>query len=415
MENKKNLGAYILRRRKELGLTQREFAARLFVTESAVSKWERGISYPDISMVRDICAVLEITEHELLTASDDTQARNAERLAARYLRLMRNIRWSQYILYGAAALGCLLGDWLSDGRVDWFWIVVCAEGMAASLTLLPALLPRYRASAALGGFTLWLMLLLPVCGAYAGTLRWVPVAQLGTLLGMGAVLLPLPLGQLPLPAWIRERKLTVYLAVETALLLSLLAVCAWYGKDGGWLPSALTGTLLGLSLVFAPVALRQLPLPGTAARHKALLYCALETALVLAVLAVSLPNWSVFLGALPLTGYLLLWPWGLLAALRYLPVTRWIRAGAALVWSGVYAVFLPWGVDRCAGFIPGAWTDQPHPLGLRPDFSCWAQPNAVAENVMALIAAGLVLSGLVCCGLGLAARRRGKENAPERD
>ena len=44
MENKKNLGAYILRRRKELGLTQREFAARLFVTESAVSKWERGVS-----------------------------------------------------------------------------------------------------------------------------------------------------------------------------------------------------------------------------------------------------------------------------------------------------------------------------------------------------------------------------------
>ena len=47
MENKKTFGAYICRRRKELGLTQREFADRLFVTESAVSKWERGMSYPD--------------------------------------------------------------------------------------------------------------------------------------------------------------------------------------------------------------------------------------------------------------------------------------------------------------------------------------------------------------------------------
>ena len=44
MESKKTFGEYICRRRKELGLTQREFAQRLFVTESAVSKWERGVS-----------------------------------------------------------------------------------------------------------------------------------------------------------------------------------------------------------------------------------------------------------------------------------------------------------------------------------------------------------------------------------
>lgn len=45
MEERKTLGAFICRRRKELGMTQREFAQRLFVTESAVSKWERGVSH----------------------------------------------------------------------------------------------------------------------------------------------------------------------------------------------------------------------------------------------------------------------------------------------------------------------------------------------------------------------------------
>ena len=74
MENKKTFGAYICRRRKELGLTQREFADRLFVTESAVSKWERGMSYPDITLIRDICAILQVSEHELLTASEDVEA-----------------------------------------------------------------------------------------------------------------------------------------------------------------------------------------------------------------------------------------------------------------------------------------------------------------------------------------------------
>ena len=45
MEDKKTFGAYVLRRRKELGLTQRAFAEKLFVTESAVSKWERGVAF----------------------------------------------------------------------------------------------------------------------------------------------------------------------------------------------------------------------------------------------------------------------------------------------------------------------------------------------------------------------------------
>ena len=42
MENKQSFGAYIQKRRKELGMTQKEFAEQLFVTDSAVSKWERG-------------------------------------------------------------------------------------------------------------------------------------------------------------------------------------------------------------------------------------------------------------------------------------------------------------------------------------------------------------------------------------
>ncbi len=83
-EIKKSFGEFITQRRKALGMTQREFADKLFVTGSAVSKWERGMSCPDITLIRDICEILGVSEHELLTASEDVEARSAEKLAARY-------------------------------------------------------------------------------------------------------------------------------------------------------------------------------------------------------------------------------------------------------------------------------------------------------------------------------------------
>lgn len=65
MEEKVTFGKFVIRKRKEKGLTQRELAEKLYVTESAVSKWERGISYPDISLVSDLCEILGISEHEI--------------------------------------------------------------------------------------------------------------------------------------------------------------------------------------------------------------------------------------------------------------------------------------------------------------------------------------------------------------
>ncbi len=48
MENQK-IGNFIKELRKEKNLTQKELADKLFITDRAVSKWERGLSCPDIS------------------------------------------------------------------------------------------------------------------------------------------------------------------------------------------------------------------------------------------------------------------------------------------------------------------------------------------------------------------------------
>ena len=44
MDEKKSFGEYIRRKRLGAGMTQRELAQSLYVTESTVSKWERGVS-----------------------------------------------------------------------------------------------------------------------------------------------------------------------------------------------------------------------------------------------------------------------------------------------------------------------------------------------------------------------------------
>lgn len=59
-------------------MTQEELANRLYVIPTTISKWERGITYPDISMITNLCKELNISEHEFFTACDDV-AMNKER------------------------------------------------------------------------------------------------------------------------------------------------------------------------------------------------------------------------------------------------------------------------------------------------------------------------------------------------
>ena len=60
------IGKYISGKRKALGLTQRELAASLGVTDAAVSKWERGKNYPDITLLERLGEVLGCRVSELL-------------------------------------------------------------------------------------------------------------------------------------------------------------------------------------------------------------------------------------------------------------------------------------------------------------------------------------------------------------
>lgn len=64
--DKAAFGSFLAQLRREKGMTQRELAADLYVSDKAVSKWERGLSVPDISLLVPLAEILNVTVAELL-------------------------------------------------------------------------------------------------------------------------------------------------------------------------------------------------------------------------------------------------------------------------------------------------------------------------------------------------------------
>ena len=60
------MAQFISELRKEKKLTQKDLAEKMGVTDKAVSKWERGLSYPDIALLSKLSHVLGVTTSELL-------------------------------------------------------------------------------------------------------------------------------------------------------------------------------------------------------------------------------------------------------------------------------------------------------------------------------------------------------------
>ena len=468
MENKKTFGEYICRRRKELGLTQKEFAQRLFVTESAVSKWERGLSYPDVTLLRDICAILEISEHELLTASEDTEGRRVEQLAKKYLALTRNFRLGQYIFYGIVLLVCLIVNLSVDHRLDWFFIALTVTGAFASLTLVPALVEQYRGAWVAGSFTLWTELALLTSCLYTGG-DWFPVAAMGTLFGLSIFLVPIALRSLPLPGEWQNRKSLLYFAAELVLLLLLLAVCAWDARAGwfpvatvsvifgytlvllpflmrqlplpedwrnrksllyflielallllllavcawdaraGWFPVAAISVIFGVTLVFLPFLMHQIPLPEKLRGHKVLVYFSLETVLLLVlelICSFESQTFWFFLPGLPLTLFLAALPWAMMLLIRYAPISGWFKASGCCALVALYHAVTPAVVDRIL-FLSGEEMDLP--LTGVPWFTFhwgdWSTPWIIGNNVNALFCLGMIALAVIYLVIGVVRRR----------
>lgn len=65
--NQVSIGKFIAKMRKEQNLTQEELAEKLGITKNAVSKWERGISLMDMSLLKPLSSILKVEVIDILS------------------------------------------------------------------------------------------------------------------------------------------------------------------------------------------------------------------------------------------------------------------------------------------------------------------------------------------------------------
>ena len=64
--DREKFGTFVAALRKEKGMTQRELAQQLYISDKAVSKWERGSSIPDTALLIPLAEILDVSVTELL-------------------------------------------------------------------------------------------------------------------------------------------------------------------------------------------------------------------------------------------------------------------------------------------------------------------------------------------------------------
>lgn len=96
-------GCFIAQLRKELGLTQKELAEKLEVTDKAISRWETGKGLPDTSLLKPLAEIFGVSVGELLSGKrmDDSQIKSqADHIILESLSYEESQeRWKQILRY----------------------------------------------------------------------------------------------------------------------------------------------------------------------------------------------------------------------------------------------------------------------------------------------------------------------------
>ena len=219
----RTFGEFLKQKRQAKNLTQKELAELLIISPSAISKWEKDVAHPDITLLPKLSEILGVTEHELITASVDKESRE-EKVQARKWRVF-SFSWSLffYIAYAVALIPCFICNLAISKTLSWFWIVVSALLLAFTFTNLPKLIKKHRLILIPLSMYLALCLLLGVCCIYTRE-NWFFVAAISVLLGLVIIFAPIYIANLKVFSKVKKWNAFLSVAVDFVLLNILLIV-----------------------------------------------------------------------------------------------------------------------------------------------------------------------------------------------
>lgn len=133
MENhnqvQEEFGAKLAECRRNKNLTQEELANRLGVTPQALSKWEKGLSSPDITMVFAICSTLDISADYLLGTGNSNFTEDGDAVIQEKIRyFLRNCLEPLKIVFGEAVVPVFLDNRFVD-KISGLRQKLAAEGI----------------------------------------------------------------------------------------------------------------------------------------------------------------------------------------------------------------------------------------------------------------------------------------------
>lgn len=128
---------------------------------------------------------------------------------------------------------CLICNLAVGHALDWFFLVLTSLLAVASVTVVPMLANEYKFSKAVGCFTGSVVLLLLACCLYTGG-DWFFTAAVSVIFGLSVVFGPVVVNQIPLPKPFSAHKGAVVMLWDTLWLFGILISSAKYGGEYYW-------------------------------------------------------------------------------------------------------------------------------------------------------------------------------------
>lgn len=226
--NNEKMAFLISESRKAKKLTQRELAELLNVTDKAVSKWERGLSCPDISLLTSLSDIFGISVGELLKGERDKESSVPEvktivestleyadrSVKTKFKNILSVIHATVSLLFLTAVITCIICNYAVSGSLTWAWYPISSI-LFSWLILLPIMiLDKKGICISLAVFSILTIPFLYILEKIIGTADLImPIGVKSSIIGI-------------IYLWIvfllfNKAKIRKYISVALALLLSI--------------------------------------------------------------------------------------------------------------------------------------------------------------------------------------------------